>query len=224
MIFESDQLKALEAPLDRSSVRQREAWKGGPKLDYIEGWHAIAEANRIFGFDGWERRTIEMTEVRPPELIKNSKGNELWHIGYMARVRIIVHRMLVQEGARPAMVRVVREGTGFGSGISKDLGDAIESAIKEAETDAMKRGLMTFGNPFGLALYDKEQSNVADTHADERDNLIKMINGCTQLADLEALGTRCKTFAENGAPEPYIRQVRNAYSQKKGTYDNARAA
>jgi recombination DNA repair RAD52 pathway protein len=22
-------------------------------------WHAIAEANRIFGFDGWDRETVE---------------------------------------------------------------------------------------------------------------------------------------------------------------------
>ena len=26
-------------------------------LSYIEGWHAIAEANRLFGFDGWTRTT-----------------------------------------------------------------------------------------------------------------------------------------------------------------------
>jgi len=39
-------------------------------------------------------------------------------------------------------------------------GEAHESAIKEAETDAMKRALSTFGNPFGLALYDREQQNV----------------------------------------------------------------
>ena len=31
-------------------------------------------------------------------------------------------------------------------------GEAHESAIREAETDAMKRALSTFGNPFGLAL------------------------------------------------------------------------
>jgi hypothetical protein len=40
------------------------------------------------------------------------------------------------------------------------LGQAHESALKEAETDAMKRALMTFGNPFGLALYDKKQREV----------------------------------------------------------------
>ena len=34
--------------------------------------------------------------------------------------------------------------------------------IKEAETDAEKRALKTFGNQFGQALYDKTQSNVVD--------------------------------------------------------------
>lgn len=40
------------------------------------------------------------------------------------------------------------------------LGEAHEKALKEAETDAMKRALTTFGNPFGLALYDREQKGV----------------------------------------------------------------
>jgi hypothetical protein len=46
-------------------------------------------------------------------------------------------------------------------GIDADCGLAHESAIKEAETDAKKRALMTFGNQFGLALYDRAQTNVA---------------------------------------------------------------
>ena len=33
---------------------------------------------------------------------------------------------------------------------------------KEAATDALKRALRTFGNPFGLALYDKSRENVDD--------------------------------------------------------------
>ncbi|MBL8564820.1 MAG: DUF968 domain-containing protein [Hyphomicrobiaceae bacterium] len=37
-------------------------------------------------------------------------------------------------------------------------------ALKAAETDATKRALATFGNPFGLALYDKEQAGVAKPH------------------------------------------------------------
>ncbi len=37
---------------------------------------------------------------------------------------------------------------------------AHEIALKAAETDATKRALATFGNPFGLALYDKDQAHV----------------------------------------------------------------
>src|SRR5262245_49254735 len=32
---------------------------GARQLSYIEGWYAISEANRIFGFDGWSRETVE---------------------------------------------------------------------------------------------------------------------------------------------------------------------
>ncbi|MGO8920850.1 MAG: Rad52/Rad22 family DNA repair protein [Stellaceae bacterium] len=41
-----------------------------------------------------------------------------------------------------------RCGTGHGSGATS--GEAHESAPKEAETDATKRALATFGNQFGL--------------------------------------------------------------------------
>ena len=39
-------------------------------------------------------------------------------------------------------------------------GKTFKAAAKEAETDAMKRALMTFGNIFGLALYAKNQTEV----------------------------------------------------------------
>jgi hypothetical protein len=61
---------------------------------------------------------------------------------------------------RAGDAEICREGCGSGHGVGLTPGEAHESAIKEAETDAMKRALSTFGNPFGLALYDKEQQNV----------------------------------------------------------------
>jgi recombination DNA repair RAD52 pathway protein len=73
---------------------------------------------------------------------------------YRAKVRITVRT--------PGGGKVVREGCGYGSGIDKDLGQAHESALKEAESDAEKRALKTFGNPFGQALYDKTKANVTD--------------------------------------------------------------
>ena len=146
--FTPKTIAALEAPLVRDNVKQRE--QAGRKLSYIEGWHAIAEANRIFGFDGWTRQTLEIHSVSERErTIGKSNPKAGWGVSYIAKVRVTVGE-------------VVREGIGAGHGIDVDLGLAHESAIKEAETDAMKRALMTFGNPFGLALYDKEQAHVAD--------------------------------------------------------------
>ena len=36
----------------------RRASANGADLHYVEGWHVIAEANRIFGYDAWDRRTL----------------------------------------------------------------------------------------------------------------------------------------------------------------------
>lgn len=132
----------LAEPLSGDVVRERK--QAGRQLSYVEGWYVIQQANRIFGFNGWNRHTLELKPVCDPK----QKGTKaLWEVGYMAKVRI-------------EALGVVREGTGFGSGHDKSLPMAIESAIKEAETDAMKRAFVTFGDVFGLALYDKEQTNV----------------------------------------------------------------
>ncbi|MCT0249073.1 RAD52 family DNA repair protein [Synechococcus sp. CS-205] len=156
--FSAEQIASLSAPLDRAKVRQRE--QGRTKVSYLEGWQVIAEANRIFGFDGWQRETIQTRCVNQAERPIGARGTGRearpgWGVTYTARVRITVRAT--------AQTPVIREGCGAGHGIDADLGQAHESALKEAETDAMKRALMTFGNPFGLALYDKQQRGV--THS-----------------------------------------------------------
>jgi DNA recombination protein Rad52 len=149
--FSPEQLAALSAPLDRAKVRQRE--QGRSRVSYLEGWQVIAEANRIFGFDGWQRQTIVVRCVAQAERLIGREQKPGWGVTYTARVRVTV----AVHGGAP----LIREGSGAGHGIDVDLGQAHESALKEAETDAMKRALMTFGNPFGLALYDKAQRQVS---------------------------------------------------------------
>lgn len=140
-MFTEKQTADLGTPLSRAHVKKN------PKgFDYVEGWHAIAEANRIFGFSEWDRLTLEMRQIGDAEMVGQN-----WRVAYVCRVRIVV---------RAGQTTVTRDGTGYGSGIGKDIRDVHESASKEAETDAMKRAMMTFGNPFGLALYDKAQANV----------------------------------------------------------------
>ena len=145
MTFTPEQTALLSGPLDKANVATRT--QGGATLSYITAWHAIAEANRIFGFGQWDRETVDLRQLGEPRLVDLKS-----RVGYSARVRITV---------RAGDSVIVREGCGFGSGIDRDTDQAHESALKEAESDAMKRALMTFGNPFGLALYDKTQANVA---------------------------------------------------------------
>lgn len=161
MSFNDIQKSQLAAKLPAAAVKSRQ--QGGRGVSYIEGWHAIAEANRIFGFDGWTRETIDIKCVaeREREIGRDKKPG--FGVSYIAKVRVVA---LAGDDI------VTREGVGAGHGIDQDLGQAHESAIKEAETDAMKRALMTFGNPFGLALYDKEQTNVADESDVAKDRFI----------------------------------------------------
>jgi DNA repair and recombination protein RAD52 len=155
-VFSEDITKQLEAKLDASKIKTRK--QGGAQVSYIEAWHVIAEANRIFGFDRWHRETVYLKEVCRYEVVKKKDDKVIgsnWKVGYEAKVRITVPGF-----QQNTLVSVIREGTGYGQGTMGDLYDAMESAGKEAETDAMKRAFMTFGNQFGLALYDKEHTNV----------------------------------------------------------------
>ncbi len=148
-MFESEQVDKLKEALKVSDTFQRA--KGGLTLTYIEGWHAIAEANEIFGHGGWQRETLAMTRT-DRSMSKSKKGVDQHVVSYLARVRVTVW-----AGER----EVIREGYGSGTGYDQSLGAAHESAVKEAETDAMKRALMTFGWRFGLALYDKTRKHVS---------------------------------------------------------------
>lgn len=148
-MFSAEQQRLLGEKLDPSHVKGRK--QGGREVGYIEGWHTIAEANRIFGFDGWERETVETKLVVEHEATIGERKDKGWRVTYTARVRVSV-----RAGDRV----LVKEGCGAGHGIDRDLGQAHESALKEAETDAFKRAMICFGNQFGLALYDKTRANV----------------------------------------------------------------
>ena len=125
MPFTAEQSKALATKLDARVVRERS--HNGQSLSYIEGWHAIAEANRIFGFDGWDRETVALRCAW--------EGARAGRHGcaYIAQVRIRV---------RAGETVVCRDGHGSGAGAGAAPGEAHENAVKEAETDDTKRALV----------------------------------------------------------------------------------
>lgn len=202
----NDASKMLAAPLHPSVVKTRE--QGGTKVSYVEGWHVIDEANRIFGFDGWTRETIETKCVseRERKMGKN-KDRDGFGVSYTAKVRVVAGG-------------IARDGTGAGHGVDADCGQAHESAIKEAETDAMKRALMTFGNPFGLALYDKDKTNVSAEPVADYDtivsDLIQVVEQCSTSKELSDLKDSERFKSEqNSLPEMQFKKLADAYRNKK---------
>ena len=105
-----------------------------------------------------------------------------WRVTYVAKVRVVAGGVL-------------KEGTGAGHGIDVDLGQAHESAVKEAESDAMKRALMLFGDQFGLALYDKAKAHVGIDHEPEAQKPAPQSITPQQEA---ALSDLFKNLGENG--------------------------
>ena len=174
MTFTEKQNKQLSEPILAKNVKERDGNSAGTfQLAYVEGWHVIDEANRIFGYSGWTSETIETKLV----------AEEQKCISYIAKVRITVGD-------------VVREGTGAGHGRFGTLGEKHESAIKEAETDARKRAFMQFGNQFGLSLYngkDKSWKNNIESQVNKgevietlREQVSEVINPTVKQAITES--------------------------------------
>lgn len=157
-MFNDKQIEHLNADLDRSLVKTRN--QSGVELSYIEGHAAIRAANAIFGFGNWQRNEPDYTLVMSDEYEKN--GKTMYRVGYICKVSVTVWNEDHTQS-------VTTWGTGYGDAVtSESIGKAHEGAIKEAETDAMKRAKINFGDQFGLALYDKDQRHVTGSNAKAR--------------------------------------------------------
>jgi DNA repair and recombination protein RAD52 len=153
-MFTDDQIKQLQAPLDRARVKQREG-ANRQTLSYLEAWDIIETANRIVGFGGWSRETTLLEPIHEPRLVPDQDPTKTKVVAaYLAKVRITVYS---PDGQRS----VVREGCGAARSFAKTMGEAVELAVKASESNAMKRALATFGSQTGLALYDVQMRNVA---------------------------------------------------------------
>jgi hypothetical protein len=136
MSFSDHQIKQLNARLKPRHVKKRCA--NGKMLHYVEGWHSLSEANRIFGHENWDRETVSN------QCVWQKTVDGQYCAAYLAKVRVTV---------RAGTQSIIREGQGSGEASCLSPGQAHEQAAKIAETDATKRAPATFGNPFGLSLY-----------------------------------------------------------------------
>lgn len=198
----------LQKKLDPKHVQPAKQF--GPKGDYLEGWFCMAEANRIFGHGAWSYTVIKCEAVMQQERKIGKAQKDGWGVTYVATVRVTVGD-------------VIREDVGAGHGYDVDLGLAHESAIKEAVTDSLKRSLRGFGNPFGLALYDKSRENVGFDlppvdHGAEAARVVARLEQAGSLAEMGAIWkSEADTIATIKAekPDTYkgVEQAKNRLKQ-----------
>jgi len=150
----NDIIEKLNAPLDGSRVRQFGSNAGSKAgLSYLEGHDVIRELNKVFDFQ-WSHRVVSC-ELMFEKTVQNRSGKEMVLVCYKAQVEISTC------GLDNPYIHHDGIGTGSSQMYPSNVADAHEVAMKEAETDALKRAAMKFGDRFGLALYDKEHKNVA---------------------------------------------------------------
>jgi DNA repair and recombination protein RAD52 len=150
-------IELLNEGLPKHAVSKRK--QGTFEVSYVEGWFAIAQANRIFGHDRWG------LEVKDIQFFEGGKGHEV-----VSQVRITV---------RLESTEIIKEDVGYGSSSVKQ---GRELAVKEAVTDGMKRAFRGFGAAFGNSLYDKANpihQGGTDSHAKVKqevaDDIIKSL-------------------------------------------------
>ena len=202
MFFSEKQQNLLKEKLQSNVVKVRQG------LSYIEGWHAVDEANRIFGFGMWSSEIVSLKHIGDIES-DNGKGKIFYKTAYLAEVRVTVRNEDGQENTN------VDVGFGNAMGYSEaGVLDNHENAAKEAVTDAMKRALRLYGNKFGNALYDKTQANVEKSATFQ--DIVNVIQGITDATKQAEAKEFIKTELESigvakisDAPQDIIQKIYN---------------
>jgi hypothetical protein len=143
-------VEELRKPLDPNRVRSREG-RGRTRYEYLAGHDVKRRANEIFGFGNWGHTIVEQAEIGAIEVQSSREGGGTgWHVAYRCIVRVWVRH----DGGL-----FETHGSGYGDGVEYTPAarlTACELALKESETDALKRAFTDLGDQFGLILYAKD--------------------------------------------------------------------
>lgn len=160
-ILTEAQIRALGAPyIQASRVKELEG------NSYLQAWDVKATLLKVFGWGGFS------TEVLKAEIIaiREHAAGTLGHVERFDRksngrqikagdpktpqVIAQVTMRLTLHNIGPSGQDVVHTETAVGLNSQWDIGEACDTAIKSAESDALKRCAIFLGTQFGLSLYN----------------------------------------------------------------------
>lgn len=136
------QLKTLLAGL--------QPWRVGKNprgFSHLEAWDVRRFLIRVFGFTGFDTELLGIDLVRELELPAKD-GKPRWTVVYRVHQRLTVKDVHGRPIGR-------YEGVATGSGQNQpSLADAHDLAVKEADSQALKRAAVNLGDAFGMSLYN----------------------------------------------------------------------
>lgn len=141
MRLADEQVDILLRPIDGRVVKND---PGGHA--YVEQDHIRGMLTRLFGYAGWSLRQLHEPKLLFERERQLSSGKDGISVGYLCSVAIVIH---TPEG--DAEYQGVATGTST-MGVTA-IGDAHDSALKTADSGALKRAAINLGDQFGLSLY-----------------------------------------------------------------------
>ena len=130
------QRDVLFRPINGKRIQTRS--QAGRNLHYLATWDVRAHLIRIFGFGGFDAEVVDSALLFCDQNERNQ-----WQASFMVTLRLHIKAL----DATYTEVAV-------GSATLPQRGEALDMAVKTAESDALKRAAVNLGDQFGLSLYN----------------------------------------------------------------------
>lgn len=161
-ILTEPQIRALGAPwIQGSRVKILN------KNSYLQAWDVKAHLIKIFGWGGFSTEVIETKVVQIREYAAGTLGQverfDVKQNGQVVKAKgdprtpqaiVMVTMRLTLHNIGPVGQDVVFTESATGVNSQWDIGEAVDTAMKTAESDALKRCAIMLGTQFGLSLYN----------------------------------------------------------------------
>lgn len=150
------------------------------KWPYVKGVTAINKLNKIFGFDGWSTRNVQVQMVDKSAGMEKDKKSGKDVMMFASTFTCTVELEIRTPGGRT----FVRVGVGADQKKSSNFIDTVDNAIASALTYAIRNAAITLGHQFGLAV---QRLKLKDANGHDIDWRRLCVTEPTQYPDLVLL-------------------------------------
>ncbi|MCF8012696.1 MAG: RAD52 family DNA repair protein, partial [Clostridiales bacterium] len=134
--MDKETIEQLNEELSEDEIKSRSTDWG--TVEYLSASNVINKANKIFDYE-WNGEIINLELVRKEQITRTYTKNgkkvkkEMWDVSYTCVYQVSVGDRTHQD-------------VGFGNSMQENLSSSLETAIKSAVSDGIKRALRAWGD------------------------------------------------------------------------------